>query len=145
MENLAEIQVSYKTPNIPRVKITSSNKAYDILLKCWTQEILELQEEFKVILLNRSNEVLGVYSLSKGGITGTLVDTRLLFAVALKCVATSFIIAHNHPSGNLNPSSEDRILTNKIRNGADLLDLKLLDHLIVTKNGYYSFGDQGDL
>jgi len=145
MNEIAEIIVSYSTLNIEMKKITSVAEAYDVLLHSWNQDVIELQEEFKVVYLNRANKVLGVYSLSKGSISGTLVDVRLIFAVALKCNASGIIIAHNHPSGNLKPSEADKTLTSKIKKCADFLDLNLIDHLIITKQGYFSFGTEGIL
>lgn len=145
LNEVAEIKVSYSTNNSSKIKITSVNKAFELLLSCWDMETIELQEEFKVLLLNRSNEVLGIYPLSKGGITGTVVDSRLIFAVALKCNATGIIICHNHPSGKLFPSEADIILTKKIKKCADFLDISLIDHIIVTKNGFYSFSNEGKL
>ena len=145
MNELAEIKVSYSTKNNQKQKITSSFNAYEILLKAWSKKTIELQEEFKVILLNNANEVLGIYPMAKGGITGCVVDIRLVFAVALKCNATGIILAHNHPSGKLKPSDADLSITRKINSASIILDIKLLDHLIVTKNGFYSFSDEGDL
>ena len=145
MNELAEIRVSYSTKNSEKHKITSSSKAFDLLFDSWSKETIELQEEFKVMLLNNSNEVLGIYPLSKGGITGCVVDVRLVFAVALKCNATGMILAHNHPSGKLKPSNEDILITKKIKSGSTILDILLLDHLIITKNGFFSFSDEGNL
>lgn len=145
LNEVAEIKVSYSTNNSSKIKITSVNKAFELLLSCWDMETIELQEEFKVLLLNRSNEVLGIYPLSKGGITGTVVDSRLIFAVALKCNATGIIICHNHPSGKLFPSDADIILTKKIKKCADFLDISLIDHIILTNNGFYSFSNEGKL
>jgi DNA repair protein RadC len=145
MNEVAEIRVAYSTNDTPRVKITSVDVAYKILLSSWDIDIIELQEEFKVLLLNRANEVLGIYALSKGGITGTVVDQRLIFAVVLKCNATGIIICHNHPSGKLLPSEVDITLTKSIGKCADLLEINLLDHLIITKNGFYSFLKEGKL
>jgi DNA repair protein RadC len=145
INELAEIQISYKTTNVNKAKITSSQVAYQFLVESWSVDTIELQEEFKVILLNRSNEILGIYPLSKGGITGTVVDVRLLFAVALKCNATSIIIAHNHPSGKLAPSDSDKSLTQRIKKCSEFLDIALLDHFIITKSGYYSFSNEGIL
>ena len=138
-KEVSEIKVSYSTTNTPKVKITSGDVAFELLLSLWDLDTIELQEEFKVLLLNRANEVLGIYPLSKGGITGTVVDSRLIFAVALKCNATGIIIAHNHPSGTLKPSEADITLTKSIKKCADFLDITLIDHLIITKNGFYSF------
>ena len=142
MNEVAEIKISYSTSNTPKIKITSVDKAYQLLLKSWNLDTIELQEEFKVLLLNRANEVLGIYPLSKGGITGTVVDSRLIFAVVLKCNATAIIIAHNHPSGNLKPSNNDITITNSIKKCADFLEITLIDHLIITKNGFFSFSNE---
>ena len=143
--NVSEIKVAYSTTDTPKVKIKSGEDAYDVLLASWDLDTIELQEEFKILLLNRANEVLGIYPLSKGGITGTVVDQRLIFAVALKCNATGIIMCHNHPSGKLLPSEADITLTKSIGKCADLLEINLLDHLIITKNGYYSFSNEGKL
>ena len=144
-KEVAEIKVSYSTTSTPKIKITSVNKAFEVLLNSWDLDTIELQEEFKVLLLNRANEVLGIYPLSKGGITGTVVDSRLIFAVVLKCNATGILLCHNHPSGNLKPSDADITLTRSIKKCADFLDITLIDHLIITKNGFYSFSNEGKL
>lgn len=144
-KEVAEIKVSYSTTITPKIKITTVNKAFEVLLSLWDLDTIELQEEFKILLLNRANEVLGIYPLSKGGITGTVVDSRLIFAVALKCNATGIILCHNHPSGNLKPSDADITLTRSIKKCADFLDITLIDHLIITKNGFFSFSNEGKL
>jgi DNA repair protein RadC len=143
--NVAEIKVAYSTNNTPRVKISSVDVAFKILLASWNIDTIELQEEFKILLLNRANEVLGIYPLSRGGITGTLVDQRLIFAVALKCNATGIIMCHNHPSGKLLPSETDITLTKSIGKCGDLLGISLIDHLIISNNGFYSFSNEGKL
>ena len=143
--NVSEIKVAYSTNETSKVKIKSADDAFNVLVASWDMDTIELQEEFKILLLNRSNEVLGIYPLSKGGITGTIVDQRLIFAVALKCNATSIIIAHNHPSGKLLPSEADITLTKSIEKCVKLLEINLIDHLIVTKNGFYSFINNGKL
>lgn len=145
MNNLAEIKVSYSTTNTTKIKITKGEEAYKILLNSWDINTIELQEEFKVLLLNKANEVLGIYQLSKGGIAGTVIDVRLIFSVALKCNATGIIICHNHPSGNLKPSVADINITKKIKECSTLLDITLIDHLIISKTGFYSFINSGDL
>lgn len=145
MENikLSEIKVSYSPEIKSRIKITGSESAYEILYSCWDKDIIELQEEFKVLILNRSNTVLGIYSLSRGGVAGTIVDPKLVFSVALKCNASSIILGHNHPSGNLNPSDADKNLTKKLIHAGEFLDIKVLDHLIITNSGYFSLADSG--
>ncbi len=146
MGRVSEIKVSYKNkiPSCETYKIQSAEEAALLLLDNWNSDTIELFESFKVMLLNNSNKVKGIYEISSGGITGTLVDIRLLFAVALKTLSTSIIISHNHPSGTLKPSQADIELTNKIKQASQLLDIKLLDHIILVPNGsYYSFADQG--
>jgi len=97
-----------------------------------------------IVLLNRSNKVKGIYPLSHGGITGTLVDMRILFAIVLKTLSVGIILAHNHPSGQLKASEMDKQLTQKIQRAAQLFDVKVLDHIILAPEGsYYSFADNG--
>lgn len=142
---LAEIKVSYRPhfKAMERPQITSSNAVFDILMSHWDMDTIELREDFKVILLNRANRVLGIFNVSSGGVSGTVVDPKLVFSTALKACASSMILSHNHPSGNLRPSEQDRQLTKKIQAGAKLLDLMVLDHVIIATNGYYSFADEG--
>lgn len=100
-------------------------------------------EEFWVIYLNRNNRVIKSENLSKGGVAGTVVDQKIIFKRALQLLASSIVLAHNHPSGNLKPSQEDLRITKKIKAGAEILGLKVLDHLIVSETGYFSFSDEG--
>lgn len=141
--NISEIKVSYTNPSKTLQVIKDSRSSYELLLTCWDKNTLELQEEFKVLLLNRRNAVLGIYPLSRGGLAGTIVDAKLVFSVALKCNASNIILAHNHPSGSLIPSEADKRLTEKIKTAAKYLDMQVLDHIIVTKNDFYSFADNG--
>ncbi len=142
---VAEIGLVYK--NVIdlqcRPQVTCSKVAYELLLASWNKDTIELQESFKVLLLNRNSKVLGIYEMSLGSTCGTLVDPKLIFTAALKAAACTIIIAHNHPSGNTKPSEADKQLTQKISDGAKLLDIRLIDHIIVTCNGYCSFGDEG--
>ena len=140
---IAEIQVSYSNSNKDTIKIRSSKDSYKLIINTWNTDTIELQEEFKVILLNRSNTVLGIYPLSRGGVSGTIIDMKLLFSVALKCISSSMIIVHNHPSGSLTPSNADLQCTRRIKEVCKLLDITLLDHIIIAKNGYFSFCDEG--
>lgn len=142
---IAEIKVSYKNTNHEKVKIDKSEIAYNLAIRHWDLDIIEYQEEVKLILLNRANTVLGIYDLSKGGITGTVMDVRVVLSVALKCNSTGLLLIHNHPSGNLKPSEADILITKKIKDASKLLDITLLDHLIISKDGYYSFTDEGIL
>jgi DNA repair protein RadC len=100
---------------------------------------IEFIEQFKILLLNRSKRVLGIVEFSRGGVTGTVVDCKLIFVAALKANACIIVLSHNHPSGNLRPSKQDEELTRKIKSATKLLDIRLLDHIIVISEGYYSF------
>lgn len=142
---VSEIKVSYSNKNLSRVKVTNSKIIYDLVINQWDSGTIEYQEEVKIILLNRSNIALGIYEMSKGGITGTVVDIRVILGVALKCGATSVIMIHNHPSGKLIASEADKTITKKLKQACKLLDIDLLDHLIISKDGYYSFADNGQL
>jgi len=120
-------------------KITSSKSVFEIMQPL----IGELQhEEFWIIYLNNSNQVLTKEQLSKGGLTGTLVDVRLVFKKAIDIYATAIILCHNHPSGKLKPSNADKIITSKLKTAGETLDIKVLDHLIITENAYFSFADE---
>lgn len=123
-------------------KIGSSKQVFELM-----QPILgELpHEEFWVLYLNNSNKVLSKDQISKGGITGTLVDIRLLYKRAIELSAIAIIICHNHPSGKLKPSLSDKQLTKKIKIAGESLDIKLLDHLIITEKSYFSFADNGEI
>ncbi|MBD0777772.1 JAB domain-containing protein [Maribacter sp. ANRC-HE7] len=143
-----EIKVSYQD-NIGTKKshtINSSKAAAGLIFDDWDKNTIELQECFKVLLLNNSNKVKGIYQISQGGLTGTLVDLRILFAVVLKSLSVGIILSHNHPSGKMKPSEQDISLTKKIKKAADYFDIKLLDHIILAPNGnYFSFTDDGIL
>ena len=141
--NVAEIEVSYKPEKIVEFSISDSKKSFELMLQSWEQNRIQMQEEVKLILLNRSNKVLGVYSLAMDGITGCVVDVRIILAVALKTLATGIILVHNHPSGNLKPSREDIKITEQLKSSCDLIGITLLDHLIITKDDYFSFADDG--
>lgn len=142
--NLSEIQVAYSTKvkfkDMP--KITSSKDCESVLRNIWSPHI-EFREEFYLLLLNRANKVIGWHCISQGGLDSTVADIRIIFSIALKCVATGIIVAHNHPSGNLKPSESDIALTRKVKEAGKLLDITLFDHLILSNEGYYSFADEG--
>ncbi|WP_191860574.1 RadC family protein [Hanstruepera ponticola] len=125
-----------------KMKITSSISVFELM-----QPVLgELpHEEFWIIYLNNSNKVIQKQQLSKGGITGTLVDVRLVLKMALELGATGIILAHNHPSGTLKPSEADKQITQKLKHAGESLDIKVLDHLIITEKAYFSFADENML
>lgn len=140
---VSEIKVSYINASPKRVKIKNSQDTYDVVIKHWDLNIIEFQEEVKVLLLNRANVVLGIYELSKGGVSGSVVDIKIVLSVALKCNASSIILVHNHPSGNLTPSEADKSITNRLKEASKSVDIALLDHLIISKDGYNSLKDIG--
>ncbi|MBT33683.1 MAG: hypothetical protein CMO01_28805 [Thalassobius sp.] len=123
-----------------KIKITSSDIAY----RSMVPHLSDLpHEEFWIILLNRANEIIKHILISKGGISGTLADTRIIFKNAIDNLACAIILSHNHPSGNLKPSHADIQLTKKLKEAGKLLDIPVLDHIIFTDKGYFSFLDEG--
>ena len=123
-----------------REKITSSKDIFDV----FCPQFMDLpHEEFHLLLLNRSNMVIRKEFVSRGGISGTVVDPKIIFKIALEHLASSIILCHNHPSGNLKPSAEDISLTKKIKEAGMLLEIPILDHLIISDTSYYSFADEG--
>jgi DNA repair protein RadC len=143
--NVNEIKVSYSTASIKKVKVRSSDQLYKVAIQHWNLDLIEMQEEVKAILLNRNNEVIGIYELSKGGLTSAVIDIKLLMGVVLKCLASSIAIVHNHPSGNLKASQQDLNITKKIKKACSLFDINLIDHLIISKENFYSFSDSGNI
>lgn len=143
--SVTEIELVYrnKLKASDRPKIRTSKDAYDLFMRSWDLNKIELVEQFKVILLDRRNASLGVPTISTGGITGCVVDARIVFAAALKARATGVILCHNHPSGNLQPSEADLELTSRLFHGGKLLDISVLDHLILTNEGFTSCADEG--
>lgn len=140
---LTEILISYKNKNQDAVKVSSSVEVYNFILNHWDDDTLDIQENVKILLLNSSNTILGVYDVSRGGINSTVIDLRLVLSVALKCLASSIILVHNHPSGNINPSEQDREFTKKIKSACKFLEIQLFEHIIITRYDYFSFADNG--
>lgn len=124
-------------------RIARSGDVADFIRKIYKRGEVELQEQFIVLYLNQSNEIVGYYRHTKGGINSTIADVRIILSTALKCNCVSIIIAHNHPSGNLKPSDADKHLTKKIKDAGLLMDITVLDHIIITKDSFYSFADEG--
>jgi DNA repair protein RadC len=143
--NVAEVELIYKSKvkASERPQICSSKDAYNVLTHLWDDTKIEFVEQFKVLFLNNANKVLGAYEVSTGGISGTVADPRVIFVAALKANCCAIIVSHNHPSGNLKPSRQDEELTQKIKQAGQLLDIKLLDHVIITNEAYFSFADEG--
>lgn len=142
---VAEVTLSYRPKIRPsqRPTVETSSDVYDILVGFWNMDQIELRETFCVILLNTKSKVLGIVELSNGGFSSTVADIRMVFSVALKACARSIIVAHNHPSGNLKPSSADIDLTRKLVAAGKILELPVHDHLILSSEGYFSLADEG--
>jgi DNA repair protein RadC len=144
--NVAEISLTYRSivKHADRVTITTSNDAYTILKHLWSDK-MEYIEQFVVILLSRSNKALGWVKVATGGTSGCHVDTKVVYQAALIMNASGLILSHNHPSGNLKPSEADILITKKLKEAGKLLEIAVLDHLIITYDGYYSFADEGNM
>lgn len=140
---VSEIQVSYSPNIIEKSIVSTSESSYKIALNNWNLNTIEMYEEAKVMFLNNALKVIGIYNLSKGGISSSIVDIRLILSIALKSISTHIILIHNHPSTGLKPSKADIDITSKLKTACNFLDIKLLDHLIINKESYYSFADEG--
>ena len=130
--------------NFPQHKITSSEDAADFIKNFYSDDI-EIYESFFILLLDRQNKTIGYAKISQGGVTGTVVDTKIIAKYVVDSFASGVILAHNHPSGNLRESSADRQITQKVKNALSYFDTAVLDHVIVTKDSYRSFSDAGIL
>jgi len=146
LHGVSEIEITYRPAIGSKPEVTSSSDAYLILKEYYPEKQIALKEYFVVMYLNQANRVIGVQKLSIGGLTSAIADVRLLFGTALKILATGLVISHNHPSGNTRPSLQDRNLTKQVKEAGKLLDIKLLDHLILTPDDkYISMADMGEL
>ena len=135
---VSEIKLTYSNKNSTEEYIKTQEDAYKCFYAHWDLSTIELQEQAKVIYLNRANRVLGIYNLSTGSTSGTTIDIKLILATAIKANASGIILAHNHPSGTLKPSQNDIKITEKLSEASKLFDIRLLDHIIITKNSYLS-------
>ena len=140
---VAEVTLQYKSLREKQGKIISSQEAYSILLSTFRDGTIEYREYAKVLYLNQQNEVIAYNTISEGGLTETAVDVRMILQGALLTNATQVILTHNHPSGNLKPSIQDEQLTERLRKACEIMRVNLVDHLIMTSNGYYSYKDMG--
>jgi DNA repair protein RadC len=148
LHSLNEIEIRYRRKPIQQEvrRIQNSSDAIALLRQLYDKNRIHYQEESIAIFLNRNNDVLGFQKLSSGGLTGTIVDARILFSIALKTLSSGIILSHNHPSGNLKPSSQDVSLTHRLRKFGNMIDVCLLDHIIVDDTfNYYSFAEEGTL
>lgn len=129
-----------ETETVKKVKVVTSRDAYDAM----KGKMIDLpHEEFWLVILNRANSIVRKELISRGGVAGTVVDTKIIFKLAVEHYASSIIICHNHPSGNLKPSEADLKITKNIKDAGKIMEIPLVDHLIITDNGYYSFADEG--
>jgi DNA repair protein RadC len=142
---MPEISIKYKSGDLKKHKITNVQDAYTMFKQMYDKDTLEYIESFIVIYLNRANNTIGWHKVSVGGTTGCLVDVKVIMATALKCNAHGLILSHNHPSGNLKPSNEDIKITKKLQQASSYFDIAILDHLIITSEGYYSFQEDDKL
>jgi DNA repair protein RadC len=142
---ISEIAITYKPNHYTKEALSSVTNAADVLRMFWNPETIEYYEECKVLYLDRAHHILGVYNVSRGGLNGTVMDVRMIYQGALKANAHSIIVSHNHPSGNREPSELDRTITQQIKSAGEFLSIKLLDHIIMTKDSYLSFRDNGYL
>lgn len=143
--SFTEVELVYRNKKKARDRpiVKTSHEAFDILIQCWDVNKIELLEQFKILLLDRKNACIGISEISTGGVSSCIVDPKIVFSTALKAMASGIILAHNHPSGSTAPSKSDEELTKKLANAGDLLEIKVLDHLIVTPTSYKSFADEG--
>ena len=140
---IPEIKIKVSLTKGDPFPIKSSKDSYKAFQLLMDKNTFYFREEMVLLALNRANEVYGYYRVSSGGRSGTVVDPKIIYTILLNANATAFIIAHNHPSGNLAPSSEDKAITTKLRKAGELLDINLLDHLIITDSNNFSFADEG--
>ncbi len=140
---LPEITLKYKKGDYKKVKIVSSLNLFELFNELYDMDTFEISESVIIIYLNQANNTLGWQKHSNGGSCQALIDIRLIMVTALQVGARSIVLSHNHPSGQMKPSEEDKSITRKVKEAADTLQLTLLDHIIMTENGYYSFSDEG--
>jgi len=145
LSKVAEVKVSYRPKIRPsqRPVVKCAKDVYEILLGFWNCDMIELCEQFCVVLLNNRGSILGIVELSTGGFTGVVVDTKMVFCIALKACACSIVVAHNHPSGNLKPSSQDIKVTNRLVEAGKILEIPVQDHLIISNEGFVSLAEEG--
>ena len=138
-----KIKVKVSVTKGDKVTITSPDKMVEVMRSIFDADTILWTEEVIMVCLNRANDVVGYYKISSGGFSGSVVDPRVVMTIALQNASSSIILAHNHPSGNLKPSEGDKAITEKIKNACAFFDMKLLDHLIITDESYFSFNEGG--
>ena len=141
---ISEFSLKYTKTDIQKTKITTSESSYSVIKKFYFDDI-NIYESFFILLLNKANNTTGFAKISQGGTAGTVVDIKIIAKYAVDSLSSAVIICHNHPSGNITPSETDINITKKIKDVLLLLDIKLIDHIILSENNYYSFADNGNL
>lgn len=140
--NISEFKLKVEKTDFKKVKITQSSDAYNVIKQFYNDDI-EIYESFFLLLLNRANNTIGYVKISQGGTIGTVVDVKLIAKYAVDSLSCAVILAHNHPSGNKQPSQDDRNMTKKVKEALKLFEIQVLDHIILTSESYFSFGDEG--
>jgi DNA repair protein RadC len=144
MKNMKLFELKKNKSDFEKVKITSSKDAYNVIRKFYYDDI-SIYESFFILMLDRANNTIAYAKISQGGIVGTVVDLKIIAKYCIDSLCSSVILAHNHPSGNLKPSIQDKEITKKIKDGLNLLEVTTFDHLILTEESYYSFSDNSEL
>ncbi len=139
---MSEFKLKVEKTYFKKVKITQSSDAYNVIKQFYNDDI-EIYESFFLLLLNRANNTTGYVKISQGGTIGTVVDVKLIAKYAVDSLSCAVILAHNHPSGNKQPSQNDRDMTKKVKEALKLFEIQILDHIILTSESYFSFGDEG--
>ena len=142
METIKQFELKKIQTDFPKIKITKSEDSNKFIRQFYSDD-LGIYESFFILLVNRANYTIGYAKISQGGIAGTIVDIKLVSKYAIESLCSGVIVAHNHPSGNTNPSNEDKLITNKIKQALNIFDIQLMDHIILTEDSYYSFADEG--
>jgi DNA repair protein RadC len=141
-----KIKVDFKNKEEGKLfKVKKSDSIFELSKELFDNDKICWVEESILLCMNNANDVIGFYKLSSGGTCSTILDAKVIYTVALNSIASSIIIVHNHPSGNITPSDADKRLTRQIKNAGELLNIKLLDSMIITRDYYYSFADEGEL
>lgn len=141
---IPQIKLNKLKSKFNKVKITNSLESAEYIRRFYGSDI-EMYESSFILLLNRNNQTIGYAKISQGGVTGTVVDVRIIAKYAVESLCSAVILAHNHPSGNLKPSEADRLITSRTLEALKLFDIKLLDHVILTPDNHYSFADNGQI
>lgn len=140
---VSELSIHYKAAVMEERMLTSTDEVYELIRRLWCEESICLQEQFMALFFNGANKLIGYKVISIGTMKSCPIDMKLLASLALHTMACYVVVIHNHPSGSLQPSTQDKVMTQKIKEALALIEVKLLDHFIVTQDGYVSFAEEG--